>query len=260
MTTHAQKSTESTESAESTQSAAYGDSLAGIYDLLYPPSPEAGLVADFVHGLRPAPATLLELGVGTGRLAVPLAERGFRVHGVDSSAEMLRKLAENDITSTITSSVGDFAVSTVGRRFDVVLLALNTLFMLPSQEQQIAALRNIREQLADDGVAVLEMYDPMVFHGLDEPTVRVHHLAADSLVIDTVQVSRSQQTALVVHTVLGPGTVRKVPEVSRYAWPSEFALMARLAGLRITGRFSDWTRTPVTEGAQRHICVLEREA
>lgn len=257
MTTHTQENTERTESSES---AAYGDSLAGIYDLLYPPSPEVAQVADFVHSLRPAPATLLELGVGTGRLAVPLAERGFRVHGVDSSPRMLRKLAENDTTGTITSSVGDFAASTTGRRFDVVLLALNTLFMLPGQEEQIAALRNIREQLADDGVAVLEMYEPMVFHGLDEPTVRVHHLAADSLVIDTVQVSRSRQTALVVHTVLGPGTVRKVPEVSRYAWPSEFALMARLAGLRVTDRFSDWQRTPVSEDAQRYICVLEREA
>jgi SAM-dependent methyltransferase len=242
-------------------SGAYGESLADIYDSLYPTAgPAVDSMVAFLQELRPAPASLLELGVGTGRLAIPLAKHGYRVHGVDASPAMLAKLHENDSSGRVTTAVGDFSELVVEERYDLVLTALNTFFMLPTQEQQISCLRGIHDALEDGGVAVFETYNPQVYHRLTETTNRVGHLAPDALLLDTIQVNRSLQSVLVVHTVVGPGELRKVPEVSRYAWPAEFDVMARLAGLRVTGRWADWDRSPVTEQAEKHVYVVERQS
>lgn len=241
-------------------SSAYGEALADVYDSLYPTSgPAIDSMITFLEELRPAPASLLELGVGTGRLAIPLAKHGYRVHGVDASPAMLAKLHENDPTGGITSSVADFSALVVEERYDVVLTALNTFFMLPTQELQISCLRGIHDALADGGVAVFETYNPQNYHRLSEATTQIGHLAADALLLDTIQVNRQLQSALVVHTILGSGGLRKVPEVSRYAWPAEFDVMARLAGLRVTGRWAGWDRSALSELTEKHIVVVERQ-
>lgn len=259
-TTSGRGSTSDEDAKSAEGSSAYGESLADIYDLLYPAAgPAVETMVAFLEELRPAPASLLELGVGTGRLAIPLAEHGYRVHGVDASPSMLVKLHENDPTGAITSSVGDFSALVVEERYDLVLTALNTFFMLPTQEQQINCLRGIHDALADGGVAVFETYNPQLYHRLTETTTHVGHLAPDALLLDTIQVNQSLQSALVVHTIMGPGGLRKVPEVSRYAWPAEFDVMARLAGLRVTGRWADWDRGPVTDQAEKHVYVVERQ-
>ncbi|MFJ7076804.1 class I SAM-dependent methyltransferase [Streptomyces sp. NPDC098781] len=242
-------------------SSAYGESLADVYDSLYPATgPAIDSMVAFLHDLRPSPASLLELGVGTGRLAIPLAKHGYRVHGVDASPAMLAKLHENDTTGSVTTAVGDFGALAVEERYDLVLTALNTFFMLPTQEQQISCLRGIHDALADGGAAVFETYNPQVFHRLTETTTRIGHPAPDALLLDTVQVNRSLQSVLVVHTIVGAGELRKVPEVSRYAWPAEFDVMARLAGLRVTGRWADWDRSPVTDQSEKHVYVVERQS
>lgn len=247
------------QNGSSTGSSAYGEALADVYDSLYPTSgPAVDSMITFLDELRPAPASLLELGVGTGRLAVPLAKHGYRVHGVDASPAMLAKLHENDPTGDITSSVADFSALVVEERYDLVLTALNTFFMLPTQELQISCLRGIHDALADGGAAVFETYNPQNYHRLSEATTQIGHLAPDALLLDTVQVNRQLQSALVVHTILGPGGLRKVPEVSRYAWPAEFDVMARLAGLRVTGRWAGWDRSPLSELTEKHIVVVER--
>jgi SAM-dependent methyltransferase len=241
-------------------SSAYGESLADVYDSLYPAAgPAIDSMVGFLQELRPAPASLLELGVGTGRLAIPLARNGYRVHGVDASPAMLAKLHENDSTGRVTTAVGDFSALVVEERYDLVLTALNTFFMLPTQEQQISCLRGIHDALADDGVAVFETYNPQVYHRLTEATTRVGHLAPDALLLDTIQVNQSLQSVLVVHTIMSAGGLRKVPEVSRYAWPAEFDVMARLAGLRVTDRWADWDRSPVTGRSEKHVYVVERQ-
>lgn len=240
---------------------AYGESLADVYDSLYPATgPAIDSMVAFLQELCPSPASLLELGVGTGRLAIPLAGHGYRVHGVDASPAMLAKLHENDPTGGVTTSVGDFGALAVEGRYDLVLTALNTFFMLPTQEQQINCLRGIHDALADGGVAVFETYNPQTYHRLTEATTRVGHLAPDALLLDTIQVNQSLQSVLVVHAIMGPGGLRKVPEVSRYAWPAEFDVMARLAGLRVTGRWADWDRGPVTDQAEKHVYVVERQS
>ncbi|WDV51841.1 class I SAM-dependent methyltransferase [Streptomyces coeruleorubidus] len=242
-------------------SSAYGESLADVYDSLYPAAgPAVDSMVAFLQELRPAPAALLELGVGTGRLAIPLAKHGYRVHGVDASPAMLAKLHENDSTGSVTTAVGDFSALVVEERYDLVLTALNTFFMLPTQEQQISCLRGIHDALADGGVAVFETYNPQVYHRLTEATTRVGHLAPDALLLDTIQVNQALQSVLVVHTIMSAGGLRKVPEVSRYAWPAEFDVMARLAGLRVTGRWADWDRSPVTDQTEKHVYVVERRS
>ncbi|MEV0776815.1 class I SAM-dependent methyltransferase [Streptomyces sp. NPDC050428] len=268
MTTEAPRQTEnrtngSANGAKAPQdngSSAYGEALADVYDSLYPTSgPAIDSMVTFLDELCPAPASLLELGVGTGRLAIPLAKHGYRVHGVDASPAMLTKLHENDPTGAITSSVADFSELVVEERYDVVLTALNTFFMLPTQELQISCLHGIHDALADGGVAVFETYNPQNYHRLSEATTQVGHLAPDALLLDTVQVNRRLQSALVVHTILSPGGLRKVPEVSRYAWPAEFDVMARLAGLRVTGRWAGWDRSALSELTEKHIVVVERQ-
>lgn len=258
MTTETPRQTR--QQATTEDSSAYGESLADVYDALYPTSgPAVDSMVAFLRELRPAPAKLLELGVGTGRLAIPLARNGYRVHGVDASPAMLSKLRENDPTGQVTTSVGDFGELAVEERYDLVLTALNTFFMLPTQEQQIDCLRGIHDALADGGVAVFETYNPQVYHRLTEATTQVGHLAPDALLLDTIQVNQSLQSVLVVHTIMESGRLRKVPEVSRYAWPAEFDVMARLAGLRVTGRWADWDRSPVTDRAEKHVYVVERQ-
>ncbi|MFB6844886.1 class I SAM-dependent methyltransferase [Streptomyces sp. NPDC056373] len=254
------EATDGRSTAPGGNSSAYGESLADVYDSLYPAAgPAIDSMVGFLQELRPAPASLLELGVGTGRLAVPLAKNGYRVHGVDASPAMLAKLHENDPTGRVTTAVGDFSALAVEERYDLVLTALNTFFMLPTQEQQISCLRGIHDALADDGVAVFETYNPQVYHRLTEATTRIGHLAPDALLLDTIQVNQSLQSVLVVHTIMSAGGLRKVPEVSRYAWPAEFDVMARLAGLRVTDRWADWDRSPVTGHSEKHVYVVERQ-
>ncbi|WP_432924908.1 class I SAM-dependent methyltransferase [Microbispora sp. CA-135349] len=235
---------------------AYGDGLASVYDRLYPHTPEADKAAQFIAGHAPG-GRLLELGVGTGRLALPLAGLGMRVHGVDASAQILDKLKERDPEGKITATLGDFTADLPEGPFDIALIGLNTLFMVPDREQQIETLRLMRSRLGEGGVAIVETYDPWYYHRLTDPRVDVHHIGEKEIMIDTSYVSRSTQTVYIVHTTVAGGTPEKLVEISRYAWPSELDLMARIAGLRLRARYSDWDGGPVREDALRHISVFE---
>jgi SAM-dependent methyltransferase len=127
--------------------AMYGDELADIYDLIYPPTPEDELAAKFVAERTLPGGRVLEFGVGTGRVALPMADCGLQVHGIDASKRMLDTLVEKAGSRPITVQVGDFTSAKVDDTFDTALIALNTLFMVPSQDGQIAVLENVAEHL-----------------------------------------------------------------------------------------------------------------
>jgi SAM-dependent methyltransferase len=234
----------------------YGDGLASVYDALYPSTPDAEQAAHFVHEIAPK-GRVLELGVGTGRLAVPMADLGLQVHGVDASEQMLGRWATRDPQRRVKASVGDFTSTLPDGPFDAVLIGLNTLFMVPDRDRQIETLRLAGTRLGHAGVLVVETYNPWYYHRLSEPRVEVHQLGPDKLMVDQDFADRLGQSVVIVHSILDGGAPRKVVEFSRYAWPSEFDLMARLAGLRLRDRFAGWKREPVTAESLRYVSVFE---
>ncbi|ACZ23205.1 methyltransferase family protein [Sanguibacter keddieii DSM 10542] len=240
--------------------AAYGESMADVYDHIFPQSPDAEATAEFVVKLLKGTGSVLEMAVGTGRLALPMARRGLEVVGVDASPRMLEGLAEKDPDGLVTPVLGDFVDTDLGRTFDVSMLALNTLFILPDREDQIRTLANLRKHTADDGRVIIEAYDPIQYHALTEPKVVTYQLGPTGLMIDTVMAYPENQTVVIVHAILEDGGMRKTVEVSRYAWPSEIDLMARLAGLRLVARCGDWTGAPFSATSGRHISIYQPES
>lgn len=241
--------------ADQPPSSAYGEAMVTVYDWIYPPSPDAQLTADFVLGQRPEPKRVLELAVGTGRLAIPIGLRGAEVVGVDASPKMLEQLARHDKNGCVRTVLGNMVDVELHEEFDVVLLALNTLFVLPDQEDQIRTLATMRRHTAPEGRVVVEAYDPSPYHRMEGPTTVTYQLGADGLMIDAVSTDPSQQTVVIVHSVLQGATIKKSIEISRYAWPSELDLMARLAGLELVERYGDWSRAPYTAQSSRHVSV-----
>lgn len=236
--------------------ALYGDGLADIYDLIYPVTPDVEAAAAFVAERTPSSGTVLEFGIGTGRIACALAERGIKVHGVDASPRMLEQLAAKTADLPIMTTLGDFTSVDCGGTYDTVLIALNTLFMVPSQEQQIEVLRNARRHLTDDGALIVELYEPTRFHSLPGGTdTLVQHLDRESLLLCSIQVDRVNQIAAIGQAYLRSGELRKTPEISRYAFPAEVDLMARCAGLQLTERWEDWDGHRFEHRSVRHISV-----
>ncbi|MFF3333694.1 class I SAM-dependent methyltransferase [Streptomyces sp. NPDC002888] len=234
------------------------DALADVYDLMYPPeSPDAADAVDFLAALTPASGRVLELGVGNGRMAIPLAKRGLTVHGIDASAQMLARLKERDPDATVVTHTGDFTTETTGERYDVVFIALNTFFAPSTADAQVRCMQRMREQLAPGGRVVVEAFDPLPYHQLDGEKTSTRYLSPGAVMIDSTHVMRDRQLMLVIHTVIDGGTPRPTQEVIRYAWPSEIDLMARLAGLRLTERYAGWKREPYGPDSPRHVSVYE---
>jgi ubiquinone/menaquinone biosynthesis C-methylase UbiE len=239
------------------ENAHYDEKLASFYDRMYPIASETDLTVEFVSALAPPGGRILELGVGTGRVAVPLAERGFSVYGIDGSPAMLEELRKRDSEGRIEAVLGDFTKDGSGREFDVVSIVLNTFFMAVTKEQQIGCLTRVREQLAPGGRFVLEAFDPTPFHGMDKPELSVRHLDEKSIMLDTYTVDRSRQLLVGIHTILDGGPPATTQHVLRYAFPYELDLLAELAGLRLVERWAGWRREPHTHGSSRHVSVYE---
>jgi SAM-dependent methyltransferase len=232
----------------------YG-ALAEVHDLMYPGGEEVAGVVEFVASVTPPPGRLIEFGPGCGRLAIPLAERGYEVHGVEGSRAMIDKLRSRDPEGRVRVSYGDFSDIVVGGEFDVCLVACNTLFMLPTSALQRRALEHARKQLASDGRLVLELYEPSSFHSLTGAAFQVRPLEGTRVMIDTVSVDPASQVMVQVHSLIEDGRVINVPELSRYAWPTELDLMAELSGFELVERWADWRRTPFGQNSPRHISV-----
>ncbi|AGP61348.1 class I SAM-dependent methyltransferase [Streptomyces rapamycinicus] len=236
----------------------YDQKLASVYDQMYPIQADTDQAVAYLAGLLPPTGRLLELGVGTGRVAVPLAEHGFHVHGIDDSEAMLAKLRERDPKGLVTSRLGDFTATGTGERFDVVTLLMNTLFAAVTKEQQITCLRNARKQLAPGGRFVLQAFDPALYHTMSRPDLSVRYLGETAIMLDTLVIDRSQQIMVGVHTILDGGPPQTRRHMLRYAFPFEIDLLAELAGLRLVSRMGDWAGGAYTSASTGHISVYER--
>jgi SAM-dependent methyltransferase len=220
---------------------------------------EAEATADFLAGFVQPGGRVLELGVGTGRLALPLAARGLDVHGVDSSPAMLARLRAKPGGEAVGVVEGDFAdVGTiVAGDFDIVLLAFNSLFELLDQESQCRCLAGAAARLSAAGVFVVEALAPELTRL--EQSLTVTSLASDEVVLQATSHDPLGQVVRGHDVVLTEADgVRLLPWVIRYASVPEVDLMARLAGLELRERWGGWEREPFTAASSRHVSVYSR--
>lgn len=238
----------------------YGDRMAEVYDEIHAhlSAPEVvGPIADALADLA-GDGPALELGIGTGRVALPLAGRGVAVHGLDASEAMVAKLREKPGGSAIPVTIGDFAQVGVEGRYSLVYVVFNTLFALTTQEAQIDCFRNVARRLDDGGVFVVEAFVP-------DPTRfdRGQRISAGLVETDRVSLNLERhdpaaQTVASSFVYITEEGVRLYPVALRYAWPSELDLMAQLAGMRLRHRWSGWDRAPFTAASPAHVSVYER--
>lgn len=200
---------------------------------------------------------VLELAVGTGRIALPLAARGLDVTGLDASPEMIERLRAKPGGADLPVVIGDMAEVAVDGPFDHVFVVFNTLFNLTSQEAQLRCFAEVAERLAPGGTFLIEVFvfDPARYRGGQD--VRLRGLDMASVALDAISHDPVTQRLKHQRIHVGPGGTRLVPLVMRYAWPAELDLMARLAGLTLRDRWGGWDRSPFTGRSRSHVSVYQ---
>jgi SAM-dependent methyltransferase len=214
-------------------------------------------VVDFLAGLAGAGAAL-ELGIGTGRIALPLARRGVRVHGIDLSPDMVAELRARPGAEAVGVTVGDFATTRVGGSFRLAYLVRNTIMNLTSQDDQVACFQNVAAHLEVGGHFVIEVGVPALRRLPPGETVRAFTVTPAHLGFEEYDVAT--QIAFSHHWWVTEGEVETLSAPFRYVWPSELDLMARIAGMRLRERWSGWRREPFTSDSGQHVSVWEKLA
>jgi SAM-dependent methyltransferase len=236
----------------------YGDRIADVYDA-FPYQSELdteGAIEALVELAGAGP--VLELAIGTGRLALPLAERDLEVHGIDASEAMVAKLREKPGGDRIPVTMGDFADVAVEGSFSLILIAFNTLFALLTQEDQVRCFANAAARLADGGVFVVEAFFPDLGRFDRGQRAHVNTVDVDRVMIDASRHNPVEQRVDSQHVVITEDGTQLYPVSLRYAFPSELDLMARLAGLELANRWGGWRREPFTANSPRHVSVYAR--
>ncbi|HEX6898090.1 MAG TPA: class I SAM-dependent methyltransferase [Thermoanaerobaculia bacterium] len=237
----------------STEDPTYNEACAEVYDQWFGSCEDAAV--EFLAELA-GTGRVLELGIGSGLLALPLAARGIDLHGIDLSPAMVARLRAKPGGEAIPVTMGDFADVAVEGQFSLIFVAYNTFFALPTQDEQVRCFQNVAAHLTGDGVFVLEAFVPQSANftgGLKVTAVTDERIGLKVSEHDPVRQRLKSQ-----HVVIRNQEIRLYPVEVRYAWPAELDLMARLAGLRLRHRWSDWNRTEIGPDSQRHVSVYER--
>jgi SAM-dependent methyltransferase len=200
---------------------------------------------------------VLEFGIGTGRVALPLSQRGIRVHGIELSPAMAAQLAEiAGADREVDVTVGDFATVKLGQTFTLVYLVRNTITNLTTQEEQVEAFRNAAAHLQPGGCFVIENYIPILQRLAPGETTHLFMATPDHVGFEEYDVGA--QIAVSHHYWVIDGELKTFSSPHRYLWPSELDLMARLAGIRLVERWANWRRAPFTGDSPSHISVWEK--
>ncbi len=231
----------------------YGERWAQVYDPIHWDAyPEPAV--EFLAELAPD-GSALEFGIGTGRVALPLARAGLRVQGVDVSEPMVRELRAKPGADAVAVTMADWTTLALPDRFDLVYMVFNGIFCALTPAEQVATLRSAARHLAPGGAVVLECFVPDP--GRFDRGQRVHilELSEDVLIVEYSvhdPVAQRINTQMVNYT---GGRADLGPLAIRYAWPSELDLMAELAGLRLDHRYGDWDARPFDAGSTKHVSV-----
>jgi len=238
----------------------YGDRIAEIYDRRYLDAfrDDTERAVAFLRELA-GDGPALELGVGTGRIALPLTEAGVEVHGIDASEAMIAKLRAKPGGDAVTVTIDDFAAFSLAERFSVIYVVFNTFFAILSQDEQVACFAAVARHLAPGGAFVMQAFVPDLSrfdaHGQRTAT---EFVGVDHVTIETSSHDPTTQRTDSQYVVLRQGNVDIYPVRIRYAFVPELDLMARLAGIRLRERWADWNRTPFPGPGTSHVSVWER--
>jgi SAM-dependent methyltransferase len=236
----------------------FGECVAERFDQRYSYMAEPAVVDPIVAFLAnlARDGDALELGIGTGRIALPLAQRGVRVHGIDLSEAMVARLRAKPGAEQIAVTIGDFATSTVGAAFSVAYLVANTIMNLTTQDEQVACFRNVAAHLEPGGCFVIEVLVPGLRRLLPGETFQAFDVSPTHLGFDEYDVAH--QSLVSHHYWIDDGKVEVLSPPFRYVWPSELDLMAQLAGMTLRERWSGWKREPFTSDSTKHVSIWEK--
>jgi len=238
----------------------FGERVAATYDESAADMFEPGVVdaaTDFLTGLARG-GRALELGIGTGRIALPLSRRGVPVHGIDLSQAMVARLRAKPGGDAIGVTIGDFATTTVDGTFSVAYLVFNTIMNLTTQDAQVACFGNVAAHLGPGGCFVIEVHVPELRRLPPGQNVVPFHVSPTRWAFDVYDVATQAMSSNYVEVAGGRGEYSSIP--FRYVWPAELDLMAQLAGLRLRERWDGWTREPFTSESRQHVSVWEKPA
>ena len=241
----------------------FGEDVAETYDDVQrfsktPSRCDRAAAVAFLEGLAGG-GSALELAVGTGWIALPLADRGIRVDGVDISPAMVERLRAKPGGEQIPVTIGDFADVPVPGTYRLIFVVANTLFNLLTQDDQVRCFENVAAHLTDDGVFLIEAFRPDFLYRLrDDQYVNAEAIEVDEVRLDVARHDPVKQLLEESHVSLSRDGVRLNPIVTRYAWPSELDLMARIAGLRLKERWGGWNREPFTSTSSNCVSVYGR--
>ncbi len=236
-------------------SSSYGDRFADVYDDWYANVSDVDATVSLVAELAGPGGSILELGVGTGRLAVPMADAGLSVVGIDSSRAMLERLAERDLHGLVRGTHGDMVDDLPDQRFDVVLVAYNTLFNLVDDGAQATCFVEVAKRLVPSGVFVVEAFVP------DDDALAGSEVSLRSMTADSVVLSISRQTPGAQHAegqfveLTETGGVRLRPWQIKSSTVAELDTMAADAGMRLESRWASMSREPFGDDATAHVSV-----
>ncbi len=235
----------------------YGDRIAEVYDEWteqMDPAPVVTLLAELVREGGRA----LELGIGTGRVALPLARLGVHVEGIEASLAMLAKLRAKEGGASIAVTIGDFADVAVEGAFALVYVPFTTFFGLPSQREQLRCLVNVAAHLEAGGHFVLDAFVPDPSRFVDHQSVHFQGYAGSGVRLDVARHDPVDQRIESAHVVLGEDGIKIYPVHLRYAWPAELDAMAVASGLEPVARYQDYMKAPFGPDSSSHVSVYRR--
>ncbi|MEJ7843861.1 MAG: class I SAM-dependent methyltransferase [Rubrobacter sp.] len=235
----------------------YGDKIAGVYDEWFNAPEGTEITVGFLRELGDS-GPVLELGIGTGRIALPLVRKGIEVHGIDASEAMVEKLRSKPGGESIPVTLGDFAEVGVERRFSLVYVVFNTFFALLTQEEQVSCFANVARRLEAGGTFVIEAFVPDLSRFTFGQTTQTRHVGPDEVVIEYSRHDPVRQRVDAQNVIMREDGDHLYPVSLRYAWPSELDLMARLAGLTLRERYGGWNRQPFIQASETHVSVYEK--
>ena len=235
----------------------FDEDVAEIYDDVAQRGDEMATVAFLEQMARGGPA--LELAIGTGRIALPLTARGIRVDGIDFSSAMVAKLRAKPGGAQIAVTMGDFADVAIPGTYRLIYVVFNTLFNLLTQAEQVRCFENVAAHLTDDGSFVVEGGVPADWYRLrNNQYVDLEAVEVGSVRLDVARYDPVTQLLEETHVILSSTSIQLNPIVTRYAWPSELDLMARIAGLHLKERWDGWSREPFTSTSGNCVSVYGR--
>ena len=230
----------------------YGERIVGVYDQWYSEFDPAAIqiLVELAQG-----GNALELGIGTGRIALPLTQAGVTVHGIDASTSMVSRMRAKPGGNRVTVTIGNFADIHVDGQFSLIYVVFNTFFALLTQDEQVRCFQNVAKHLTADGVFVIEAFVPDLKRFTGGQALRATRIEENEVQLDVSQIELDKQVITSQHMVLTDQGTQFYPVKIRYVWPSEMDLMAQLSQLKLRERWSDWCKNPFSDDSGKHISI-----